>query len=93
VIGFVEVMAFTGSAAQSPTAKGRRENAKRLGRPKGPYSSMVAHPTPGLILQNPEEKGTFLVLRRLAWIIRFSFSGYINSGNYEGFLKRREKNI
>jgi hypothetical protein len=28
-----------------------------------------------------------------ACIIRFSFSGYINSGNDAGFLKRRVKNV
>jgi hypothetical protein len=36
VIGFVEVKAFTGCAARSPSAKGEREKAKKAGPARRP---------------------------------------------------------
>jgi hypothetical protein len=95
-VGFVAIfwhfsLACRPGAAWCAQNQGERMQ-KRLDRPGDPYCNMGDYPTPGLILQNPQEKGTFLILQRLACIIRFSFSGYINSGNYIGFLKRRVKN-
>jgi hypothetical protein len=39
---------------------GARE-CKKLDQPRNPYCNMVDYPTPELILQNPSEKGTFLI--------------------------------
>lgn len=63
---------------------------KRLGRPGDPYCSMGDYPTPGLILQNPSEKGTFLILQRLCvkWCTKQTVS--INPQDC-GFLSTTER--
>jgi hypothetical protein len=42
---------------------------KRLVQPEDPSCSMVDYPTPGLILQNPSKKGTFLIPHRLCEMV------------------------